>query len=652
MDISATKDTSRVIKAQDGSWLYTETNDGDKWRFAVDLKQIDPNYIDILLNFEDKNFYSHFGIDILAMFRAVSQLVVNQRIISGGSTITMQLARLLKPKPRTISSKLIEMVNALQLEMHYSKDEILSSYLTLTPYGGNVESIIGASMRYFGKLPKNLTASQSALLVALPQSPERNRPDRHLLNATKSRDRVLKMAYEKRLINSYEYNFSISQKPSTKLYKFPRYAPHLSTKLLSLDRLSNSSDISTTIDISLQRELEVWAKDRSYILPKDTTIAILVIKNSDSSIEAYMGSHDRFSSRVSGFIDMINSIRSPGSTLKPFIYALGFERHIIHPYTIILDKEIRFGDYMPHNFSNRYSGEVTVAYALQHSLNIPAVKVLERIGVGDFVDSIEEISGDLLIPKNSATLPVALGGLGISLWQLSQLYVTLANYGRSYPLHYLADINSSKILRLCGSKSAKMTTAILREVEPPDGFINRNSQIAYKTGTSYGYRDSWTIAYSRDYTIAVWVGKPNNATQSKLTGRSTAAPIAFEIFSILNNIKSIGSWQWRTNFISHIPPKALTYFNKREYIEDRNRLKFVYPRKFSRYRSANCDKTLVDIKIERGKRPYYWYIDDRPIDINRSSTTLPFDYGSHTITIIDSNGQQITRDIWIDRPER
>jgi len=651
MDISATKDRSRVVKAHDGSWLYTETNHGDKWRFVVDLEQIDPNYIDILLNFEDKNFYTHFGIDILAMFRAISQLVANQRIISGGSTITMQLARLLKPKPRTISSKLIEMVNALQLEMHYSKDEILSSYLTLTPYGGNVESIIGASMRYFGKLPKNLTASQSALLVALPQSPERNRPDRHLSNATKSRDRVLKMAYEKKLINSYEYNLSVSQKPSTRLYKFPRYAPHLSTKLLSLDRLSNSSDISTTIDISLQRELEVWAKDRSYILPKDTTMAILVIKNSDSSIEAYLGSHDRFSSRVSGFIDMINSVRSPGSTLKPFIYALGFEKHIIHPYSIILDKEIRFGDYMPHNFSNRYSGEVTVAYALQHSLNIPAVKVLERIGVGDFVDSIEETSGDLLIPKNSATLPVALGGLGISLWQLSQLYVTLANYGRAYPLHYLADINSSKIFRLCSNKSAKMTTAILREVEPPDGFINRNSQIAYKTGTSYGYRDSWSIAYSKDYTIAVWVGKPNNATQSKLTGRSTAAPLAFEAFSILNNIKPIGSWQWRSNFISHMPPKALTYFNKREYIEDRNRLKFIYPRKSSRYRSASCDKILVDIKIDRGKRPYYWYIDDIPIDINRSSTTLPFDYGSHTITIIDSNGQQITRDIWVDRPE-
>jgi len=649
MDISAIKDRSRVVKSSDGSWLYAQTNSSDKWRFDVDVDDIDPHYIDMLLAFEDRNFYSHYGVDILAMFRAVSQLIANQRIVSGGSTITMQLARLLKPKPRTISSKLIEMINALQLELHYSKDEILSAYLTLTPYGGNVEGLVAASMRYFGKLPDRLTASQSALLVALPQSPERNRPDRYLSNATKARDRVLKIAYEKDLINSYEYNISISQKPSTKLYRFPRYAPHLSNKILSDDNISK--EISTTIDISIQKELGIWAKGKSYLLPKNTTIAMLIVQNSNSSIVAYLGSHDRFSSRVSGFVDMVRSIRSPGSTLKPFIYALAFDKHLIHPYSIIIDKESRFGDYMPHNFSNRYSGEVTVAYALQKSLNIPAVKVLYRVGVGDFVDRLESIVGRVHIPKGRATLPIALGGLGLSLWQLTQLYVTLANYGVSSPLHYLPSSQSQKLSRFCDAKSAKMTTAILRELQPPDGFINRNGRIAYKTGTSYGYRDSWTIAYSSDYTVAVWVGKPNNATQSQLTGRSIAAPLAFEAFSLLDSLKSISDWSWRSNFISHNPPKALRYFNKRDHFEDRDRLKFVYPRRDSRYRSAGCSETLVDIKIDRGKKPYYWYIDDTPMDINRSYTTLPFDYGSHTITIIDSSGDKISRDIWVDRPE-
>ncbi len=649
MDISATKNLSRVVKSSDGSWLYAQTNGSDKWRFAVNTKDIDPHYIDMLLAFEDKNFYTHMGVDLLAIMRATSQLIANQKIVSGASTITMQLARLLKPKPRTISSKLIEMINAIQLELHYSKDEILSSYLTLTPYGGNIEGIVAASMRYFGKLPNRLTASQSALLIALPQSPERNRPDRHLQSATKARNKILKMAYDKNLINSYEYNISIAQKPSTKLYRLPRYAPHLSSKILSQNNISK--EISTTIDISIQRELERWAKDKAYILPKETTFAVLVARNLDSSIIAYLGSHDRFSGSVSGFVDMVRAIRSPGSTLKPFIYALAFDKHIIHPYSIIVDQESRFGDYMPHNFSNRYSGEVTVAYALQQSLNIPAVKVLQRVGVGDFVDSLQSIVGKLHIPKDKATLPIALGGLGLSLWQLTQLYVTLANYGVSSPLHYIAHENSKKLYKFCDPKSAKMTTAILRDVQAPDGFTNPNGHIAYKTGTSYGYRDSWTIAYSRDYTIAVWVGKPNNATQPQLTGRSTAAPLAFEAFSVLDIFKPSSDWGWRSSFISHNPPKALRYFNKREYLEDKDKLKFIYPKKGSRYKSATCTGVLVDIKIDKGKKPYYWYIDNSPIDIHKSHGTLPFGYGSHIITIIDSNGDKISRDIWVDRPE-
>ena len=649
MDISAINDRSRVVKSRDGSWLYAETNSGDKWRFAVSVEDIDPHYIDMLLRFEDRNFYRHYGVDILAMFRAVSQLISHQRIVSGGSTITMQLARLLKPKSRTISSKLIEMINALQLELHYSKDEILSAYLTLTPYGGNVEGLVAASMRYFGKLPDRLTAAQSALLVALPQSPERNRPDRYLTHATKARDRVLEMAHDKGLINSYEYNLSISQQPSTKLYGFPRYAPHLSSRILSDKNLT--VETSTTINLPLQKKLETWAKNKSYLLPKDTTMAMLVVQNSDSSIVAYLGSHDRFSSSVSGFVDMVRSIRSPGSTLKPFIYALGFDKHLIHPYTIILDKESRFGDYMPHNFSNKYSGEVTIAYALQRSLNIPAVKVLQRVGVGDFTDRLQSIVGKVDIPKDRATLPIALGGLGLSLWQLTQLYVTLAGYGVSSPIHYLPSSHSSRLLKFCDAKSVKMTTAILRELQPPDGFININGKIAYKTGTSYGYRDSWTVAYSKDNTIAVWVGKPNNATQSQLTGRSIASPLAFEAFSILESLAPLSDWGWRSSFLSLNPPKALRYFNKKEYSEDKDRVKFIYPREDSRYMSAECSETLVDIKIERGKRPYYWYVDETPMDINRSSTTLPFDYGSHTITIIDSRGDKVSRDIWVDRPE-
>jgi len=600
----------------------------------------------MLLNFEDKNFYSHYGVDFLAIFRATLQLIQNGRVVSGASTITMQVARLLKPKARTISSKLIEMLNAFQLEYHYSKDEILAIYLTLAPYGGNVEGVVAASMKYFAKEPHSLTASQSAMLVSLPQSPEYNRPDKHLKNSIKARNRVLNMALEKGLINSYEYKESKAIIPSTKLNSYPRYAPHLSTKIL---QNSKKKEIQTTIRVELQKQLEIWAKSKSYMLPKDTTLALLVVNNSTCSVEAYLGSHNIFSKNVSGFVDMVQAIRSPGSTLKPFIYALGFQKHFIHPATNILDVESRFGDYMPHNFSYSYRGEVSIAYALQYSLNIPAVKVLQKVGVDEFVTSLERVTQKLHIPKNRATLPIALGGVGMSLWQLAELYTTLANGGKAKRLHYLVGVSSMEV-SLYDYNSCRIVTSILREVPAPQGFINQNNHIAYKTGTSYGYRDSWAMAYSKEYTVALWVGKPNNATQLKLTGLNTSAPLAFEVFSLLNSIKSLNHWNWRVGGYSNAP-KALKNFDNPNSYEFKNRLKFIYPVKNSRYRSAGCEDVLVKVKVANGEQPYSWYIDSKAIEVKQKSTTVPFEYGGHTITIIDSNGDVISRDIWVDEPE-
>jgi penicillin-binding protein 1C len=649
IDISKADDISRVVKSNNDRWIYAQTNSKDKWRFAVDIDRLDPTFIEMLLRFEDKNFYHHYGIDILAICRAVGQLVRYQRIVSGGSTITMQLARLLDPKPRTIISKLQEIINAFQIELHYSKDEILSLYLTLTPYGGNIEGVVGASMRYFGKLPKTLTASESALLVSLPQSPERNRPDRYIENSIKARNKVLKVALENSIISSFEYRQAIDSTPPTKLKAYPRSAPHLSHRLLTNTAI-DSREINTTLDSTLQKQIEIWAKDKSDILPKDTTISLLVVKNSNSSILTYLGSHDIFSDRVSGYVDMVRAIRSPGSTLKPFIYAFGFERHIIHPNSIIMDEETLFGDYKPHNFSKSFSGEVTISNALRYSLNIPAVKVLQRVGVEEFIERVERVSGELKLPQKRATLPIALGGVGISLWQLTQLYVALANGGSANRLHYRP---SDAILhkRLCDYKSSKMTTAILRGVTPPEGFINRNNQIAYKTGTSYGYRDNWTIAYNRDYTVAVWVGKPNNATQPKRTGREVAAPLAYELFGLLHILLPQKDWGWHDNYLGSSVPEGLRYFEKDRKIYKHNRLDIVSPQKNARFRSAGCSAVRVEIKVAKGLKPYYWYIDGDPVDIKGSSTTLPFDHGAHTITILDSSGNTMTRDIWIDRPE-
>jgi len=648
IDTKAIQDTSRVVKFKDGSWMYATTNSEHKWRFPVDLKKIDPNFIRLLLAYEDQRFYEHYGVDPLAMTRAIGQLIQYKRVVSGGSTITMQLARLLDPKPRTVTSKLIEIVRALQLELHYSKEEILSAYLTLAPYGGNVEGLVAASMRYFGKYPYALSASQIALFVAMPQSPERNRPDRHYKKSIQARDKVLEYAKNEKLIGTYEYQEAIKEELPRKLKPLPRYSPHLAQKLLSRTK-DKTLEIETTLNAPLQKQLEHWARSKESILPKGTTFAVLVVKNSDSSIEAYMGSHNMFSKRVSGYVDMIKAIRSPGSTLKPFIYGHGFEEHLVHPNTMIMDKETRFGDYTPHNFSHEYTGEVSLMYALQNSLNIPAVKILNKIGVDSFVEKISKVSGKLHIPKERASLPIALGGVGLSIWQLTQLYVTLANGGSAKSLHYLPK-DTNHTMKLFDEDAAKMTTSILRQTPAPEGYINRHHQIAYKTGTSYGYRDAWTMGYTKDYTVAVWVGKPDNGIQLKRTGRNTAAPLAFEVFSLLNSLGKQAYWQWNATYLGNNVPTGLQYFDREEK-EKEAKLNFIYPQENERFMSADCSDAMVEIMVENGKEPYYWYIDGEAKNYKRKTLNVPFKHGGHTINVIDSNGATLTRNIWVNKPE-
>jgi len=648
IDTRAIQDTSRVVKFQDASWMYTTTNKEQKWRFVVDLEKIDPHFIKLLLAYEDQRFYEHYGVDPLAMIRAIGQLIQYKRVVSGGSTITMQLARLLNPKPRTVTSKLIEIMRAFQLELHYSKKEILSAYLTLAPYGGNMEGIVAASMRYFGKYPYTLSASQMALLVAMPQSPERNRPDRHYQKSIQARNKVLAYARNENVIGEYEYQEALMEALPKRLKPLPRYSPHLAQKLLARSK-DKTLEIKTTLHADLQKQLEQWALSKENILDNGATFAVLVVKNSDASIQAYLGSHNMFSKSVSGYVDMIKAIRSPGSTLKPFIYAHGFEEHIVHPNTMIMDKETRFGDYTPHNFSHEYTGEVSLTYALQNSLNIPAVKILNKIGVDNFVEKISKVSGKLHIPKERASLPIALGGVGLSIWQLTQLYVTLANGGSGKELHYLlTDTNSTKTL--FDAEAAKMTTAILRQTPAPDGYINRHHQIAYKTGTSYGYRDAWTIGYTKEYAVAVWVGKPDDGIQLNRTGRNTAAPLVFEVFSLLNSLVQKKYWQWDASYLGNSVPVGLQYFNREEQ-EEEAKLSFIYPSQNERFMSADCSDAIVEVMVENGKEPYYWYIDGEAKSYNQNTLSLPFKHGGHTINVIDSAGDTVTRDIWVNKPE-
>ena len=645
IDTSKAKDCSRVVLDRSNKWLYTTTNSTDKWRFNANIDKIDPLYIKMLLNFEDKRFYNHYGVDPLALARATAQFIKYRKITSGGSTITMQVAKLLEPKKRTLAAKIIEIIRSLELEYHYTKAEILQIYLTLAPYGGNIEGIEAASWRLFKKHPSSLSAAEAALLVALPKNPEGYRPDKHPKRAKKARDRVLKRAFEAGIISKFIYTQAIKEPINKQLYYFPRLAPHLSQKLL---KKIKSNIIETTIDKSLQKQLEIWTKIRAKELPKGASIALLLVDNGSFEVRAYLGSNDMFSKKIPGYIDMVKVIRSPGSALKPFIYVMGFEKHIIHPQTIILDNEVVFGNYHPHNYSKRFHGEVTVAYALQNSLNIPAVKVLYRIGAGDFVDRLKASAGKIYIPKGVATLPVALGGLGISLWQMSQLYAILASGGEGKEIKVLKS-SKQKSIKLFDQNSATLTTAILRDIKPPKGYIDKASKIAYKTGTSYGYRDFWAMGYSKNYTLGVWIGKANNQPLIKASAREVAVPIMFEAFSLIGAIKPIKGWDSSVNIYKNSPPKVLAYFDKE--IENNKKLKFLYPKDGTKFQSAGCYKTTIKVAIENGTPPYYWYIDTKPIDIEGKKAQLKLDEGGHKIVILDSSGGSISSNIWINMPD-
>ena len=639
------KDRSRIVYDSSNNWLYTTTNSTQKWRFKPNVRLIDPLYIKMLINYEDKHFFSHFGVDVPALFRATYQLASRGHIVSGGSTLTMQVARLLEPKSRTLSSKVIEIIRALQLEYHYTKEQILNIYLMLAPYGGNVEGIEAASWYYFGKHPYALSASEAALLVALPKNPEGYRPDKHPKRAKQARNRVLRRAYEAGILSDFIYKQSLKEPIATKLYKFPRLAPHLALKLL---KNSSKPNIYTTIDGTLQKQLEAWAKERGKSLPTGASMAVLIVENSNSKVRAYLGSYNMFNKKISGYIDMTGAIRSPGSALKPFIYAMGFEQHIIHPQTIILDKEVSFGNYHPHNYSRKYHGQVTISEALINSLNIPAVKVLYRVGAGDFIDRLQRVVDKVHIPKNSATLPVALGGLGVTLWQLTQGYVTLANNGSAKSLTFLKEAKQSS-LNLVSPKSAKIVTAILRQLPPPNNYLDRADKIAYKTGTSYGYRDFWSMGYSKNYTIGIWIGRANNQPVVKASAREIATPIMFEAFSLTDAIKGLKQWSWSSNFIKNKAPKVLKYFDKE--LKSQDKLKFLYPKKGARYQSASCHKVTVELAIDNGKEPYFFYIDNKPKATNSKKLNLKLGVGAHTITVLDSSGESIIRNIWVDMPD-
>ena len=387
-----------------------------RWRLPVDAKTaVDPGYLKLLLAYEDRRFWSHGGVDPLALGRAALQLVTRGHIVSGGSTITMQLARLMEPRrERSVYAKLRQMVRAVQIERQLSKDEILDLYLALAPFGGNLEGIRAASIAYFGKEPKRLSLAEAALLVALPQSPERRRLDRYPEAAHAARDRVLARMVEDGVVSKDDAAQAKAAAVPRLRKPMPILAPHSSDAAMAT--VKDAPLIKLTLDSSLQKTLEALARDRAMAQGPNISVAIIAVDNESGDVLARVGSSDYFDERRAGQVDMTRAVRSPGSTLKPFIYGLAFEDGFVHPESLIDDRPIRFGSYAPENFDMTFQGTVPVRKALQLSLNVPAIALLDRVGSSRLSSRLKQAGGNLVLPKDEAPgLAMGLGGVGVTL---------------------------------------------------------------------------------------------------------------------------------------------------------------------------------------------------------------------------------------------
>ncbi len=522
-------DYSNVVLDRDGKLLRAYATPDGRWRLPAGEQDVDPRFLTLLFAYEDKRFRTHHGIDPLALARALVQFGRNGRIVSGGSTLTMQVARLLEPRQhRSMTAKLRQVTRAAELELMLSKAEILSLYLTLAPYGGNLEGIRAASLSYFGKEPKRLSLGEAALLVALPQSPEWRRPDRNPQAARAARDRVLDRAAAAGVVPHDEVVRAKYEMVPVARKQLPMLAPHSADQVVAAEPDTRTHQL--TIDAALQKTLQELARERARALGPDISVAILAVDNASGEVRARVASSDYFDARRAGQVDMTQALRSPGSTLKPFIYGMGFEDGLLHPETLIDDRPARYGSYTPENFDQTFQGTVTVRRALQLSLNVPAIAVLGKVGVSRLSARLSQTGVALVLPKGEAPgLAMGLGGVGVRLNDLVMLYCGLARQGLAIPLNERIATAPPGARRLLDSVAAWYVGNILIGAPPPNNAPH--GRIAFKTGTSYGFRDAWAIGFDGRMTVGVWVGRPDGAPVPGLVGRAAAAPILFDAFA-------------------------------------------------------------------------------------------------------------------------
>ena len=638
-------DVSTMITSSNTTCAHVFQTKDDKWRLPVTTNDVDARFIKALIYCEDQHFGYHFGINPFSLLRAFGQFASQGRIVSGGSTLTMQVARLLEPRPRNMSSKVIEIYRALQLEVHFSKQEILNMYLTLAPYGGNIEGIQAASYSYFGKSAKNLNPEEIALLIALPQSPRRSFHKVFTPYALKARNALLKRLFNAGFIEMTILQSALKQElPLRK--NLPRHLPHLAQRLRQHN--PDLKTIATSINLPLQIYVQNLVTQSLNILPSKVNVAILVVRHATQEVIVYLGSSDFFNNQNQGQIDFTRAIRSPGSTLKPFIYGMGFETGLFQPNTLVNDEVHAYGSYRPGNFNKTFNGSVTIEEALIQSLNIPAVSALNRLGALKFLGLLEEVNIKPKFPDAYTTpgLSLALGGVGMTLEQLMILYSTLAQGGITSSLKYQPSVSKCE-MRLFSDQTCGWLTEILQKsslsLDPS------YSNIAFKTGTSYGYRDAWVSGYNQDYVVGIWIGRPDGASFGYGTGASLAVPLMQQIFQVLPKHANL---QKMTNDGQHFALKKTQKYAHFNEHNNHQSLKLLFPVHNTKIDFFSSDNQIRKISLQAagGRRPYTWFINQQLIATKSWRPHLvwhPLEKGFYKITLLDSQGQSASASITV-----
>jgi len=668
-DLVAAKRGSVIVVDQTGNLLRAYTTEEGRWRLPAAQGDIDPRFITMLLAYEDQHFRQHHGVDYAALGRAAFQWARSGHIVSGGSTLTMQTVRLLnrvktqasesdddsppQKEERSLSIKARQVMQALALEERLGKKEILDLYFMLAPYGGNLEGIRAASLAYFGKEPKRLSVGEAALLVALPQSPETRRPDRFPQAAQKARDAVLARCLKAGVLSAADVVAARHEAVPTQKKAFPAFAPQASDNARKL--MPQASIIETNLSLKLQASLETLAHDEAGRLGQKLSAGILVVENRTGALLASVGTADYFSQERAGAVDMTQALRSPGSALKPVIYALAFENGIAHPETILDDRPSRYGLYAPQNFDLTYQGTVTARRALQLSLNLPAIELLSEVGPARFIARLRNAGANIALSSDAAPgLAVGLGGLGITLTDLARIYTGFARGGSVPVLQLLkkplAQEPPDRDLPHIAEPVASWYVAdILRGAPPP---LNAPAgRIAYKTGTSYGFRDAFAIGFDKTYTVAVWLGRPDNGAVPGLIGRQAAAPVLFETFARLNDdyafpqapknalIATTATLPPPLRHLRKDVPKTFASMLTAP-------LKIVYPPDGARVElglgaADHADAKALALKAQGGVPPLTWLVNGAPVgtpDLRHESSWSADGAGFARISIIDAKG--------------